>query len=258
MSIQPYFASSSKVWESVDWVFGIEECGYAGWEISADGHYRLENPANKAAIRDVLDSTHLKATVHAPYADLNLASINDPIWRESVRQVCLCVEHAADITDRVTVHPGYLSPAGKLLPDRVWDLQKEALRQIGKCAEEHGVVACLENMINIPDFLCHDPYELLGLTEGIDGIGVTFDLGHANTVRKTDAFLGVIGQADHLHIHDNHGSTDEHLALGDGTQNWKKIGHAVAGGYHGGVAVVEGRNLDEARKSLDVFRRCFV
>ena len=80
MSLKPYFASSSKVWESVDWVFGIEECGYTGWEISADGNYRLENPKNKAAILDVLGSTHLKATVHAPYADLKRRDERECGW----------------------------------------------------------------------------------------------------------------------------------------------------------------------------------
>lgn len=258
MNVVPYFSSSSTVWKSVEWVFGIEEVGYTGWEISADGNYRLDDPAKKRAVLDVIESTHLGVTVHAPYADLNLASINDPIWQESVRQLCACVEHAADLTDRVTIHPGYLSPAGKLLPEKVWDLQKEALRVLGACGIEHGVKVCLENMINIPEFLCHDPNELLGITEGIEGVGVTFDLGHANTVRAVDGFLAHIGAADHLHIHDNHGTSDEHLALGAGTIDWEKVGRVVAQGYHGKIAVVEGRNLDEARESLAVFRRWFV
>ncbi|EJG06833.1 Xylose isomerase domain-containing protein TIM barrel [Methanofollis liminatans DSM 4140] len=258
MSVKPYFSSSSKVWESPEWVFGIEEADFSGWEISADGNYRLEKPANKQVICDVIESTGLAVTVHAPYADLNPASINDPIWRESVRQICSCIEHAADLTDRVTMHPGYLSPAGKLLPEKVWEQQKEALRVIGRCACDHGVVACLENMINIPEFLCHDPLELLGITEGIEGIGITFDIGHANTVRKVDGFLAQIKNASHLHIHDNHGSSDEHLALGDGTINWKKVGHAIAAGYGGEVVVIEGRSIEEAKKSLDVFRRWFV
>ncbi|TAJ45030.1 sugar phosphate isomerase/epimerase family protein [Methanofollis fontis] len=258
MTVRPYFASSSKVWEDVAWIFGIEEAGFAGWEISADGNYRLDEPAKKKRVVETLASTTLDATVHAPYTDLNPASINDPIWQESVRQICACVENAADFTDRVTMHPGYLSPAGKLLPGRVWDQQKEALRIIGRCGEENGVLVCLENMINIPEFLCHDPYELLGITGGIEGIGVTFDIGHANTVGNVGDFLKEIGNASHLHIHDNHGSSDEHLPLGDGTIDWEAAGHAIAGGYHGGIAVVEGRNLDEAERSLQIFRRCFV
>ena len=78
-------------------------------------------------IEEVIASTNLGITVHAPYGDLNLATLNDPIWRESIRQICTCIEHASKLTDRVTIHPGYLSPVGKLMPQKVWELQKEAL-----------------------------------------------------------------------------------------------------------------------------------
>ena len=257
MTITPYFSSSAKVWDDIAWVPAIADAGYAGWEIVSDGNYRLEDPACYKRITDVLASTDLKVTVHAPYGDLNLATLNDPIWRESIRQICACIEHAADLTDRVTIHPGYMSPAGKLLPQKVWELQKEALRQIGKVAVNHNVTACLENMISFKEFLCRYPEELMGMTEGIDGIGMTFDFGHANTVGKVNEFLQHVGRAKHIHIHDNHGESDEHLALGEGNIDWNIVGHEIARSYNG-IAVVEGRSVDEGKKSLEVFRRCFV
>jgi sugar phosphate isomerase/epimerase len=257
MSLDPYFSSSSKVWESRDWIFGIEEIGYVGWEIVADGSYRLDIPANLADIRENLASTGLKATVHAPYSDLNLASLNYPIWRESIRQVCTCIHHAADLTDRVTVHPGFVSPVGKLVPDKVWEMQKSALAEIGECARDHGIIACLENMISIKDFLCRYPEEVLGLTEGLEGVGITLDVGHANTNGLVDAFLAHMKEVDHLHVHDNHGRSDEHLALGDGNIDWVTVGRTVAAEYRGPV-VIEGRTLEEARRSLNAFRMWFV
>ena len=120
MRITPYFSSSSKVWDDIGWVYGIPETGYEGWEIVADGSYRLDNPENVARIADVIGSLPLGISVHAPYADLNLATLNYPIWRESVRQVCTCIRRASEWTDRVTIHPGYLSPVGKIMPERAW------------------------------------------------------------------------------------------------------------------------------------------
>jgi sugar phosphate isomerase/epimerase len=257
MTLKPYFSSSAKVWDDISWVYGIEEAGYEGWEIVGDGNYRLDNPGCFKKIREVIATTKLGVTVHAPYGDLNLATLNDPIWRESIRQVCTCIKYASELTDRVTIHPGYLSPVGKLMPQKVWNLQKEALRQIGKYAVEHSVLACLENMIGVKEFLCRVPEELIGMTEGIEGIGMTFDFGHANTIGKVNDFLPYTGKADHIHIHDNHGMSDEHLALGDGTINWNTVGKAIAANYKG-VVVIEGRSVDEARRSLQVFRRCFV
>ena len=256
MSIRPFFSSSAKVWDDIAWVHGIEDAGYAGWEIVADGNYRLDNPACFKKIEEMLASTDLGVTVHAPYGDLNLATLNDPIWRESIRQICTCIEHASKLTDRVTIHPGYISPVGKLMPQKVWELQKEALRQIGKYAAEHAVLACLENMIGVKEFLCRRPEELIGMTEGIEGIGMTFDFGHANTMGMVNDFLPYVKRANHIHIHDNHGMSDEHLSLGDGTINWEKVGKTIAADYSG-VVVIEGRSTEEAKKSLAVFRRNF-
>ncbi len=246
-----YFSSSSKVWDSIEWVFGIKDAGYQGWEIVADGNYRLDNPAHVKRIDEVLESTHLKASVHAPYGDLNLATLNYPIWRESVKQICTCVRQASAWTDRVTIHPGWLSPVGKMMPGRAWDQQKTALREIGQCAVEHGVLACLENMIGIKEFLCRRPEELAGMIDGIEGIGMTIDIGHAHTVGAVRDFLPYLKSASHLHVHDNHGESDEHLAVSEGTIPWAVVGPCIARDYHG-IIVVEGRSLEEGKKSLAV------
>lgn len=256
MSIHPYFSSSAKVWDSIDWVYGIEEAGYAGWEIVADGNYRLDNPEYYARIREVIAGLNLGISVHAPYSDLNLATLNDPIYRESIRQVCTCIAKSAIFTDRVTLHPGYLSPVGKLVPQKIWELQKAALRQIGRVACDNGVLACVENMISVKEFLCRDPGELMGMTGGIEGIGMTFDFGHANTVGRVREFLPLVSKADHIHIHDNHGERDEHLPLGDGTIDWETVGKQIAKDY-AGIVVVEGRSIEEAKKSLAVYKRWF-
>ncbi len=256
MTLSLYFASSSKVWSTPEWVYGIEECGYDGWEISADGNYRLDNPKAFAEILEIIETTVLAVSVHAPYTDLNIGSLNEPIYRESVRQLQICVTKAAEITDIVTIHPGYVSPHGRLVPDKVWNLHKEALRQIGATGIDCGVRVCLENMPKIPDFLCMEADEHYGMIEGVDGIYATIDLGHANTTGQLGTYLKRIGTATHLHIHDNHGRSDEHLALGSGTIDWDNAGGCISAAYHG-ICVVEGRNLDEACVSRDVFRRCF-
>lgn len=253
MKIRPFFSSSSKVWEDISWVHGIEGEGYLGWEIVADGNYRLDAPENVRRIDEAIASTGLSITVHAPYGDLNLATLNYPIWRESIRQVTTCIEKASTWTDTVTVHPGYLSPVGKLMPDRAWKQQKDALVEIGRQAVEFGVTACLENMISIREFLCRSPGELLGMIDGIEGIGITVDLGHANTVGMVKEFLPLLPDADHLHVHDNHGESDEHLAVGAGTIDWSLAGPKI-GRCYSGVLVVEGRSLEEGGQSLRVVR----
>lgn len=257
MIFKPFFASSSKVWEDISWVYGIEETGYAGWEISADGKYRLDNAVHRSEITDILTSTGLGVTVHAPYSDLNLAAINHQIWETSVRQICTCISCASELTDTITFHPGYLGPTGKLVPDKVWDLQKKALQEINITAEEYGVYACLENMPAITDLLCQNPYELEGLTEGLDNIGITVDIGHAHTTGWEKAFYPFISQAHHLHIHDNHGIADEHLPVGSGTVPWETISDRIRTSYSNQIIVIEGRSIPDAEISLKAFHRWF-
>lgn len=253
MSIRYFFGSSSKVWEDIVWIYGIEEAGFDGWEICADGNYHFGKKEQYDRVIETLQSTSLKATVHAPFGDLNPAAINDPIWRETVRQLTECIRLSSEITDRVTIHPGYLSCTGKLVPDKIWQLQKEAMREVGKTATEYGVVACLENMPDIHDFLCRYPEEIEGIIEGIEGVSMTIDFGHAHTMGKVNDFMKVIRSASHIHIHDNHGQSDEHLAIGDGTVDWKRLAPVLIREYTG-VVVVEGRSIPEARRSLTTVR----
>ena len=248
-----FFSSSAKVTAPPEWVYDLKNAGFDGWEIVAEGDYRLDTPEGLARIRHLVETTGLQVTVHAPYGDLNCASLNYPILRESIRQISACIAAASEWTDRVTFHPGYLSPLAKLDPERAWATQKEALRDIGRTAADHGVLACLENMISVREFLCRDPGELLGMTDGVEGIGVCFDLGHAHTVGVVQNFVDLIGRADHLHLHDNHGNSDEHLAMGDGTIAYDRLGPAIASGFRG-ITVVEGRSVEEGRRSLSVIR----
>ncbi|MBN1431943.1 MAG: sugar phosphate isomerase/epimerase [Methanomicrobiaceae archaeon] len=254
MSADIYFASSAKVWSSIEWVYGIEETGYDGWEISAEGNFRLDNRESLNSIKEVLETTGLKATVHAPFSDLNLASFNYPIYKESIRQLCECIRFSSEITEYVTVHPGYMSPEAKLVPDKVWSLHKEALAEIGKLAEEYGVRVGLENMPAIPGFLCIYPDELFGMIHGIDNVGATVDVGHANTAGELKSFLARIGEAAHLHLHDNNGEHDDHLPLGQGNIDWEMVFDRVSKDYRG-IFVVEGRSIEEAAISLEFIRR---
>ena len=95
------------------------------------------------------------------------------------------------------------------------------------------------------------------LSMTVSSVVTSFDFGHANTLGKVNSFLPYVSKASHLHIHDNHGTADEHLALGEGLINWTVVGKSVAANYDG-IVVIEGRSIEEARKSLPVFRKCFL
>ncbi|MDD3256809.1 MAG: sugar phosphate isomerase/epimerase [Methanocorpusculum sp.] len=253
-----YFASSSKVWDDPSWVSEIPEAGFDGWEISADGNYRLDKADTFSMVRHEIDEYSLNVSVHAPFSDLNPASINMPIWEETVKQFTVCIEQASLLTDTVVLHPGYLSPVSRFDPAPAWNNHKQACIRLGETAEKSGVTACLENMPNLEDFFCRDPYEQDGFVDGVPGMGLTLDIGHANTTGNLEDFCKIIlPKAYHLHIHDNHGKYDEHLPLGKGSIDWNKIMPKIVKEYKGKIIVVEGRNPEEGKKSLEFLRKWF-
>jgi len=88
----------------------------------------------------------------------------------------------------------------------------------------------------------------------VDGIGFTFDVGHANTVNAIDSFLRM--PVDHVHVHDSNGQTDEHLVLGAGSINWNRVMRRLR--HYSGVFVLESRTLEEGVRSLKYLQRITV
>ena len=68
MSLRVYFSSSSKVTAPPEWVHGIADAGFDGWEVVAEGDYRLDDPGGLGRIRDLIETTGLAVSVHAPHA----------------------------------------------------------------------------------------------------------------------------------------------------------------------------------------------
>ncbi|MDU9376808.1 hypothetical protein McpSp1_14370 [Methanocorpusculaceae archaeon Sp1] len=256
-----YFASSRLALKNPEtWVAGIADAGFDGWEISMDGWFHgVEDIAKQfPGIRRVLADTGLESSVHLPFSGLNPASLNEDIWGTTVDQLSACVSSAAEFSDMVTLHPGYLEPNGREAMSVAWNNHKEALVRLSDAAKDAGVVLCLENMPNLEDFYCRDPYELAGFADAVPGISLTFDVGHANTNQNLDAFCKLIlPRARHMHIHDNYGKYDEHLPLGKGSIDWMKVLPRIKADYHGKIMVVEGRNPAEGKVSLDMLREWF-
>ncbi len=245
------FSAYKLVTKPFDWAAGLEDLGFDGWEIVSEGQQKLTKES-LPGFMDIINSMDLEITVHGPFSDLNPASVNDPIRDETIRQIKQCVELSADFSRIVVVHPGILSPLGTQMPDEAWTRNVDALRELNKHAEEHGVTLCLENMPDIEKLLCRTPHELFGMAES-SGSGITFDAGHSNTMRNTAGFLKEKSKFTHIHIHDNHGKKDEHLELGKGTVDWGRVLPELKD--FRGMTVIEARSLEEGRRSLEFIRK---
>ncbi|MDD1754974.1 MAG: sugar phosphate isomerase/epimerase family protein [Methanothrix sp.] len=248
------FSSSKLVDRPFDWAYQLEDLGYSGWEIVHEGRQRL-TPENLAEARNIVETTHLTITVHLPYSDLNLASVNQPIWEETVRQMKNCLDLAGDFARLAVVHPGHFSPLGMQLPDAAWSQAILGIQQVSDHAAELDMRVAVENMVNMPAILGRRPEEIAGIIETVDreNVGFIFDVGHANTNGNVEDFLKLKDQVIHMHVHDNHGERDEHLPVGNGTVPWKKVAQAMKN-YKGRI-VTESRSLEEGQRSINRLKK---
>jgi len=243
------FSSSKLVDRPFDWAYQLDDLGYTGWEIVNEGRQKL-TVENLVDAKQIAQTTNLTITIHLPYSDLNLASLNQPIWDETVRQMKSCLDLASSFARLAVVHPGHLSPLGVQMPDAAWTQNILGLREICDHAEDLDMRIAVENMVNMPALLGRRPEEIRGIIETVDreNLGFILDVGHANTNGNVEKFLELKDMVIHAHVHDNHGERDEHLPVGNGTVPWSKVAAALKD-YRGRI-VTESRSLEEGQRSL--------
>ncbi|GFO97506.1 xylose isomerase domain-containing protein [groundwater metagenome] len=247
------FSSLALVNNPFDWAYDLEDLGFTGWEVVSEGKQQL-NDSTLSQIQNIIETTNLVLTLHLPFSDLNLASLNHPIWKETIRQMTKCLERASDFVELAVVHPGHLSPLGMQLPEMAWRQNIEGLQAICDFADERGIRVGVENMVNMAFILGKQPGEILGMIESLEreNAGLTLDIGHANTNGMVNEFLEDLSRVIHVHLHDNKGRSDEHLSLGKGTVNWKMVVSKLDG-YKGRV-VTEARTVEEGSASLKLLK----
>ncbi len=169
---------------------------------------------------EILKSYNYTVSFHAPFSDLNTASLNKAILKESLKQITECIREANTYNaETVCIHPGHFSPMGSRFTEKVFTIHKESLKELTSRAEDSDVFLGIENM---PMFsiLCgrtaEEIEEILCVADS-DHFGFTFDVGHANTAGGPYPFLTLKEYMRTVHLHDNCGKADTHLPLGEGT-----------------------------------------
>ncbi len=109
---------------------------------------------------------------------------------------------------------------------RTMEYAETALEHLGAFARPLGVRVLVENLLSEPT----TPEHLVTILDlgHLDSIGVCLDLGHAHISVGTSDAISVLGnRIVSMHVHDNHGTRDEHLWPGDGTIDWGAVRDAL-------------------------------
>ena len=124
------------------------------------------------------------------------------------------------------------------------ELNLEFMDKLLPTAKQEGITICLENMPMV-DFSIASPTAIVEIVKEINdsSFAMCLDTGHANLCRDwhtpAEAIreYGTIIKA--LHVHDNRGKHDEHLAPFHGTIDWKAFSVALHDTGFDGVLSLE-------------------
>lgn len=210
-------------------------------EILSDGPHCLFRS------EEICHSFDLRYTVHAPVADTNIASDNEHLRKATIR----VLGDLAGICDQIgagqlVIHPGHI------WGEEMWRFARAALdRSLAELAaiqEDVNVRFAIENMGAWNICFFREP-GFLDLLDDLD-LGFALDVGHAHVNGNLEAFLER-GGATHIHLHDNHGHRDDHLACGKGMIDFRRVMAALPPGI---TKVVEPISFQHYEKSLEYLR----
>ncbi len=222
-------------------------------EIVAENNHAIDEET-LPKIKDILSSYSFEYTVHSPFSDINISSLNKSIRKESIRQVKYSIFAVNEIGAKVmTFHPGRHSAATSKTRDKTKKILFDSLKEISNYNKDYEVPIALENMPDTFITTMRVSQEVLEVLENkqLSGIKHTMDVGHleTNNVDIGKYIHDLKKYLIHMHLHDNFGEFDNHLPLGEGNINFPQIFKALKEIDYSGRIILEMTKTEDILKS---------
>jgi sugar phosphate isomerase/epimerase len=208
-------------------------------------------PADYKEIAERLVGEGLSVTFHAPFMDLRPGAL-DP----RVRQLSLDrLRQVFDLVPRfkprsIVCHPSfdekyYISAEARWLENSL-----ETWRTLLDTLRGTGTIIALENVYE------RNPGQLRPLLDALASpqARFCFDTGHANAFGGASPGLWIEEMGDllgEIHIHDNHGTADEHLPVGEGNIPFGELFGMVRARHLKLILTVESHSEKSLRRMLE-------
>ena len=188
-------------------------------------------------------------SIHAPFMDLSPGAVDLKVRELTIQRFSDMLDISGKLMPKVVVfHSGY----DRWKYDNRMDIWLEGCletwRPLNRKAEEMGINIAIENIFE------DEPENLRLLSAEINSpnFGVCFDTGHFNLFSKLPLaeWIRIIKPyIKELHLHDNSRYGDDHLALGDGDFNFRKLFAELKGTDC--VYTIESHTVKDVKKSLE-------
>lgn len=197
-------------------------------------------------------------SIHAPIGGCNLAADAGSSREQTTDTMKRCLEIASflDCT-HVVMHAGEVEDR-LAHSDRVRGVENvsKALQILSsELSVEGRTILTVENVPPYPKVLGWNVEDLVRICRNVNStqVRIVYDVGHAHLIRPDYAFAAlqeVLPYLSALHLSDNYGKLDDHLAIGDGTIPFAPILSLLSDNGFMGHWVVETKQLGCAEVSV--------
>ncbi|MEM3623482.1 MAG: sugar phosphate isomerase/epimerase family protein [Candidatus Bathyarchaeia archaeon] len=226
-------------------------------EVVDDGLHTL-NKRRVLKLKEIGESHNLKYSVHAPFADINIASPSKSMLNAMLKRLEKSMAYANALNASVWVfHPGLKTGVSMFYPDMDWLQNLKTTRLLLRKAEDYGVKISMENVPEPYPFLMKSVQDFAKFYEEIsEEIGLAFDVGHANLNGQIENFLTTFrDKIVHVHLHDNDGKADLHLGIGYGIIDWENVAKLFKQISYNKILIVE--SVEHVKESVEKLRKLF-
>jgi sugar phosphate isomerase/epimerase len=226
-------------------------------EIVDEGFHAL-NRQRVSTLKNIGESYGLKYSVHAPFADINIASPSKPILEAMLKRLEKSITLASALDAYMWVfHPGLKTGVSMFYPGVDWLQNLKTTRLLFEFARDRGVEAAIENVPEPFPFVMKSVEDFKRFYSEVDeDIGLVLDIGHANISGQTEAFLTTFAdKIVHMHAHDNYGKSDEHLGIGYGTADWNNVAKLLRRISYDKTVIIE--SVEHVEESMQELKQLF-
>ena len=188
-------------------------------------------------------------SIHAPFMDLSPGAVDSKVRAATMERFSQVFDVAEVLKPSVIVfHSGY----EKWKYDHKIDLWLEGCMKTWPVFIERA--ASIGTKIAIENIFEEDPDSLKELINALDSphFGVCFDTGHFNLFSKRPLSVWLESLGPHImefHLHDNTGSIDSHLSIGDGNFDFDLLFRSFKN--RDVVHTIEAHNPGDVFKSME-------
>jgi len=220
----------------------LREIDVKNVEIIDEGPHSLDEERIRE-IRKISRERDLEISVHSPFIDIDIASLSDQIRQTSLKRLKKSISLSGELDSPIWVfHSGLENRLSRFYSDLSWEMNLKSVRELLAFAKQRNVQITIENGLATSSFLLSSVEDFDRFYNDLreEELGLTLDVGHANINGQIFRFIDRYAEKIvHIHLHDNHGDSDEHLGVGRGNIDWAEVIQALYEKNYRGALIIE-------------------